>query len=135
MMPASLNAARILSSFATPTHPRMPARTHSHKHRDTRPRQQHHRRRKTMPQLSVHAALGLLLSCLLLLLQPAASFFSAPVSSTRATVFARKSVVLKPTLLIQHTAGELSADKKEALVAEASKIVSTTIGKPEKVGV
>jgi phenylpyruvate tautomerase len=68
------------------------------------------------------------------LYQEATAFMKAsPLSSVsrRAGVFARKSVVLKPTLIIQHTGGELSEDKKEAFLKEASKTVSSTLGKAE----
>lgn len=39
--------------------------------------------------------------------------------------------MLKPTLIVHHTGGELAEDKKEAFLKEASKTVSTTLGKAE----
>jgi len=65
-------------------------------------------------------------------LHQATAFMQAsPLSSSPRDTFARKSVVLKPTLIIHHTGGELPEDKKEAFLKEASKTVSTTLGKAE----
>lgn len=76
------------------------------------------------------AVLTLGCSCL----HHAIAFMAAsPLSSMsrHAGTFARKSVVLKPTLIVHHTGGELPEDKKEAFLEEASKTVSTTLGKAE----
>jgi phenylpyruvate tautomerase len=52
-------------------------------------------------------------------------------STPHARSFARTSVVVKPTLIVHHTGGELPADEKAAFLAEASKTISVTLGKAE----
>ncbi len=58
---------------------------------------------------------------------------ASPLRATKkASPFQRQSVVLKPTLIINHSSAEsLDKEKKEALILEASKIVAKTLGKPE----
>lgn len=58
---------------------------------------------------------------------------AAPATAKRAgNPFQRQSVVLQPTLIINHSS-DAALDKaaKEALILEASKIVAKTLGKPE----
>lgn len=86
----------------------------------------------------MRAGLLLLLAAVCLGAHQAAAFLGATTPLRTATLtkksnpFQRQSVVLKPTLIINHSSGEsMDQAKKEALILEASQIVAKTLGKPE----
>lgn len=57
---------------------------------------------------------------------------AAATTKKAANPFQRRSLVLQPTLIINHSAeAPLEKPEKEALILEASKIVAKTLGKPE----
>ena len=52
-------------------------------------------------------------------------------AAKKPSLFKRSSVILKPTLIINHSGNDLPEKEQEAVILEASKIVAKELGKPE----